>query len=157
MPATFAATTASERAAISAAAAAAAAASASAAAAPPPPLPPAFFFTRTRVRNSFAVVAGVLAAGYAARLAVVGWAIDDYRAHERSRQDGLEAAAVDAARSARPTADVNWQRVWRGVLAEEQRLRREEGEGDGEEEKGAARASAVLAAASGRGSLGALR
>jgi hypothetical protein len=97
----------------------------------PPPLPPSFFFTRTRVRNSFAVVAGVLAAGYAARLAVVGWAIDDYRAHERTRQDGLEAAAVDAARSARPTADVSWERVWRGVLAEEQRLAREEEEGDG--------------------------
>ena len=93
--------------------------------------PPSYFFTRTRVRNSFAVIAALLAAGYAARAAVVAWTIDDYRSHERARQDELEAAALDAARSARPTSAVDWQRVWRHVLAEEQRLEAEERLGGG--------------------------
>lgn len=88
-------------------------------------LPPSFFFTRTRVRNSAAVIAVMLAAGYAARALVVSLTVDDYKAHEQRRQAALEAVALDASRVARPTADLDWQRVWRGVLAEERRLEAE--------------------------------
>ena len=92
----------------------------------PAPRPPSFFFTRTRVRSSLAVIAGLMVAGVAARAVVVALTVEDYRAHERVRQDELEAASAEALRAARPTAAIDWERVWRGVLAEELRLRGED-------------------------------
>jgi hypothetical protein len=105
------------------------------------PRAPSFFFTRTRVRNSAAVIGALLAAGYVARALVVSFTVEDYRAHERVRQSELEAVAADAAKAARPTTDVDWRRVWRNVLAEERRL---------EAAEAAATAAAAQAAAQAR-------
>lgn len=54
------------------------------------------------------------------RAAVALATVEDYRRHDRERQDALTAVARGAARAARPELD--WARVWRGVAAEERRL-----------------------------------
>lgn len=81
-------------------------------------------FQRTGFKRPFMVIAGIAFVGYAIRLYVIKQAHTEYLVHEEVRRNKLTEAAQQISDQAAPRMD--YDRVWRGVLAREAVIERAE-------------------------------
>jgi len=77
--------------------------------------------------HTAAVIFGVLGIGYGVRAIVVNLVVDDYKAHDKAKQQEVKDVFLNLKRiGSNPTID--WDRVWLRVVQEEERIAREEEE-----------------------------
>lgn len=82
-------------------------------------------FMRRRLQRPFLFIMGIVATGYAFRLYTVSQAKASFEEHRTLREQKMAKSFDLVTRIHSP--QLNWERVWQGVAAEERRIALEEG------------------------------
>jgi hypothetical protein len=86
-----------------------------------------FLSNLLRTRTT-AVIFSVLGVGYAIRAVIVNFAIDDFKQNDKRKQQEVKDVFQNLKRLG-SDPQIDWERVWKKVLQEEERISKEEEEG----------------------------
>jgi len=87
-----------------------------------------FLSNLLRTRTT-AVIFSVLGVGYAIRAVIVNFAIDDFKQNDKRKQQEVKDVFQNLKRLG-SDPQIDWERVWKKVVQEEERIAKEEdGEG----------------------------
>ncbi len=75
--------------------------------------------------HTSAVIFGLLGIGYSVRALVVNFVVDDYKTHDKAKQEEVKNVFLNLKRIG-SDPQIDWDRVWVKVLKEEERIAKEE-------------------------------